>query len=113
MAVPLVPLVPIGPTRKANGTKDTNGTGAEMDLEERIAMALEGGVPPSTLPPSLRSTAFRERWRNSEEAVTADAEQSGDPGHLATCFRLAVETSHNVFEKLLTPAPRQRDLEPA
>jgi hypothetical protein len=45
--------------------------------------------------------------------VTADAEQSGDPGHLATCFRLAVETSHNVFEKLLTPAPRQRDLEPA
>jgi hypothetical protein len=45
--------------------------------------------------------------------VTADAEQSGHPGNIAGCFRLAVETSHNVFEKLLTPAPRQRDLEPA
>ncbi len=55
MAVPIVPLVPIGPAKRANGTKDTNGTRAEIDLEERIAMALEGDVPPSTLPPSLRS----------------------------------------------------------
>jgi hypothetical protein len=53
--VPIVPLVPIGAGQEANGTKDTNGTRAEIDLEERIAMALEGGVPPSTLPPSLRS----------------------------------------------------------
>ena len=53
--VPIVPLVSMGPAKRASGTKDTNGTRAEIDLEERIAMALEGGVPPSTLPPSLRS----------------------------------------------------------
>ncbi len=45
MAVPIVPLVPLGAAKRANGTKDTNGTRAEIDLEERIAMAMEGGVP--------------------------------------------------------------------
>ena len=45
--------------------------------------------------------------------MTADAEQSGHPGNLAGYFHPAVETSHDVFEKVLTPAPRQRDLEPA
>ena len=50
--MPIVPLVPIAPADAPNGTKDTNGTGAEMDLEERIAMALEGGIPATYSKPS-------------------------------------------------------------
>ncbi len=60
--VPIVPFVPIGAGQEANGTKDTNGTGAEMDLEERIAMAMEGGVP-------ARVHAARRRLVGTREAA--------------------------------------------
>jgi hypothetical protein len=37
--------VPIGAGQEANGTKDTNGTALKIEIEEWIAMALEGAVP--------------------------------------------------------------------
>ncbi len=43
--VPIVPIVPIAPACRPIGTIGTIGTAPRIEIEERIAMALEGGVP--------------------------------------------------------------------
>ena len=43
--VPIVPIVPKPPGAPSFGTIGTIGTAPPCEIEERIAMALEGGVP--------------------------------------------------------------------
>ena len=43
--VPLVSIVPLAPSRRPIGTSGTVGTAPPIEIEERIAMALEGGIP--------------------------------------------------------------------
>ncbi len=66
--VPIVPIVPIAPCGRPIGTIGTIGTAPEIEIDERIAMALEGNVPDLYAPAFARMQV----GMGSERAV-ADA----------------------------------------